>query len=113
VVASSLLLVSILPLLKTLMTVQAMDRAIQRKSWSLMLAQSELERIRSRCFGCYDRSYSASSVCLGGDYLCTVADDADDKLRTIAIRVGLDRDADGILSAEETEVRLSTRLARR
>jgi len=43
--------------------------------------------------------------------LCTVADDEDLRLRTMTISVGLDQNADGVLSADEVEVRLSTRVA--
>jgi len=89
-----------------------MDRAIQRKGWSLILAQQELERIRASC-GCrYDQSFRASNVVLQDDYLCSVADDGHATLRTITVSVGLDRDGDGILSPGEVEVALCTRLAK-
>jgi hypothetical protein len=112
IVASVLLVVSIVPLLKALTLVHAQDRAIERKSWSLMLAQRELEVIRARCLRHYDVSYRRESRALCEGYLCTVADDEHPRLRTVTISVGLDRSGDGVLSGEEVEVRLSTRLAR-
>ena len=113
VVASALLLIGIVPLLKALATTHVMDRAIERKSWSLMLAQRELERIRAHCLYHYDESYRASSQVVRDGYLCTVADDRDPALRTVTVSVGLDHNADGGLSEDEVEVRLCTRVARR
>jgi len=113
VVASALLLVAILPLLKALTAAHVMDRAIERKSWSLLLAERELERIRAGCDARYDQSFQASSVVMETGYLCTVFDDAHTQLRTITVSVGLDRDGDSVLSSEEVEVSLCTRMARR
>ena len=113
VVASTLLVISIIPLLQALTATHGMDRAIERKSWSLLLAQQELERIRARSVYHYDESFRASSHVLQDEYLCTVTDDEHSTLRTVTVAVGLDRNGDGILSAEETEVRLGTLLARR
>ncbi len=113
VVASALLLVSIVPLLKALTAAQVMDRVIERKSWSLMLAQRELERVRARCLYDYDASFRRTSAVVQNGHLCTVSDDEDPVLRTITVFVGFDADGDGILSSGEIEVRLCTRLARR
>jgi len=113
VVASALLLVSIIPLLKALTVAQATDRVVERRSWSLMLAQSELDRIRAQSIYDYDRSFNATSTALGNGYLCSVNDDQNPSLRTVRVSVGLDRDEDGTLSSEEIEVRLCTCLARR
>ena len=113
VVASALLLIGIVPLLKALATTHAMDRAIERKSWSLMLAQRELERIRAHCLYHYDENFSPSSFLVQDGYLCTVTDDRDPALRTVTVLVGLDLNADGLLSEDEVEVCLSTRVARR
>ena len=112
VVASALLVISIAPLLKALTLAQVQDRAIERKSWSLMLAQRELEWLRARCIRHYDACYRVGSKALRDGYLCTVTDDEDPNLKTLAVSVGLDQNADGVLSAKEVEITLSTRLAR-
>jgi prepilin-type N-terminal cleavage/methylation domain-containing protein len=112
IVASALLLVCIAPLLKALTLAQVADRAIERKSWSLMQAQRELEWIRARCLRHYETCYRVNSKAVGEGYLCTVTDDADPTLRTVTVAVGLDQNGDGVLSAGEVEVRLTTRLAR-
>ncbi len=113
VVASTLLLVSIVPLLKVLTAAHGMDRVIDRKSWSLLLAQQELERLRTRSLYHYDESFECVSQALGDGFLCTVTDNAHPSLRTVTVAVGLDRNGDGSLAASEVEVSLSTTLARR
>ncbi|HSV99348.1 MAG TPA: hypothetical protein VLI39_04190 [Sedimentisphaerales bacterium] len=113
VVASTLLLVAIVPLLKVLTAAHVMDRVIDRKSWSLLLAQQELERLRVRSLYHYDESFECVSQALGDGFLCTVTDNAHPSLRTVTIAVGLDRNNDGSLAAGEVEVSVSTALARR
>ena len=113
VVASTLLLISIIPLLKALTTTHGMDRAIERKSWSLLLAQQELERIRARSIYQYDESFQANSQALHDGFLCTVTDDGHPTLRTVNVAVGFDRNRDGVLATAEIEVSLTTSLARR
>ncbi|MCU0914824.1 MAG: hypothetical protein MUC88_09705 [Planctomycetes bacterium] len=112
VVASALLVISLVPLLQALTTAHAADRALERRSWSLLLAQQELEWIRARCIRHYEEGYAVSSRALRDGYLCTVTDDRHPAVRTIAVAVGLDRDGDGALAAGEEEIRLCTRLAR-
>ncbi len=113
VVASTLLLVSIIPLVKAMTATHGMDRVIERKSWSLLLAQQELERIRARSIYHYDESLAMTSHGLGDGFLCTITDDKNETLRTVTVAVGLDFNGDGALAAGEVEVRLCTALAKR
>lgn len=113
VVASALLLIAIVPVLKALVIAQAIDRAVERRTRSLMLAQRELERIEARSIYHYDDSYAGTSMALDGSFLGNVADDEDPSLRQVTVSVGQDRNADGLLVPEEIEVRLCTCLARR
>lgn len=112
VVASALLLIGIAPLLKALTVAQVEDRALERRSWSLLGAQRELEGIRARCLRHYELRYGVNSKPIGDGYLCTVADDEDPNLRTLTVSVGLDQNGDGVLSVGEVEICLPTRLAR-
>jgi prepilin-type N-terminal cleavage/methylation domain-containing protein len=112
IVASALLALAVAPLLKALTAAQIEDRAIERTSWSLLLAQQELEGIRARCLRHYDTCYRVSSKPIRDGYLCTVVDDGHPSLRTVTVSVGLDQNSDGMLSTNEVEVCLSTRLAR-
>jgi hypothetical protein len=113
VVASTLLLVSIIPLLKVLTATHGMDRVIERKSWSLLLAERELERIRARSIYHYEESFAATSQPLGDGFLCTVTDDKNPAIRTVTVAVGLDLNGDTALAPGEVEVSLCTALARR
>jgi Tfp pilus assembly protein PilV len=113
VVASALLVLSMIPLLRALTVAQAADRVIERRSWSLILAQCELDHIRAQSVYDYDRSFNATCTALGNGYLCSVIDDQDPNLRTVTVSVGLDGNSDGLLSSDEVEVRLCTCLARR
>jgi Tfp pilus assembly protein PilV len=113
VVASTLLVVSMVPLLKALAVAQATGRIVERRSWSLMLAQSQLDRIRAQSVHDYDHNFNATSTALGDGYLCCVSDDRDPNLRKVTVSVGLDANGDNTLSSDETEVRLCTYLARR
>ncbi len=113
VVASGLLLVAIVPILKALTVAQVTDRAIQRKTRSLMFAQRELDRIKARSIYHYDDCFTETSRALGEGFLCTVADDEDSSLRLIMLSVGLDMNEDSALAPDEVAVSLSTYLARR
>ncbi|MBN2130819.1 MAG: hypothetical protein JW741_15055 [Sedimentisphaerales bacterium] len=113
VVASALLLVAIVPVLRAWTIAQVTTGTVERRTRSLQWAQRELERIKARSIYHYDDSFAETSRVLADGFLCTVADDGDPNLRSITVSVGLDRNGDGVLAAGETEVRLSTRLAKR
>jgi hypothetical protein len=113
VVAAGLLLIAVVPMLKALTIAQLTDRVIERKTYSLMLAQRELERIKARSICHYDDHFAETSRVLDDPFLCTVTDDGHAELRMVAVSVGLDRNEDEILSPDEIDVRLCTYLARR
>lgn len=114
VVASALLLVTIIPILKALTIAQITQRVVERKTRSLLFAQQELERIRARSMYEYDASCEVTAQALPEGFLCTVTDNRDDpQLRLVTVSVGFDHDGDRALDGEETDVSLSTYLARR
>ena len=112
VVASSLLAIAIVPILKALTAANLTRVRIERKTQSLTLARSKLEEIRARCTYHYDESAVGTSS-LGSGYRCRVSDNADDTLRLVSVAVGFDADSDGVLSSDEVEATLSTYVARR
>ncbi len=61
VVASGLLLIAVVPVLRALTIAQITDRVIERKTRSLTLAQRELERIRAASMYHYDDSFAETS----------------------------------------------------
>ena len=113
VVASTLLLVAIVPVLRAWTVAQATTGTVERRTHSLQLAQRELERIKARSIYHYDDVFAETSRALEDGFLCTIADDGDPALKSIAVSVGLDRNGDGVLTAGEIDVCLSTCLAKR
>ncbi len=110
--ASAILLIVIVPILKALTVAQTTGRVVERRTQSVILAQSKLDEIRAKCLQNYDLAYSATSAALGSSYLCTVTDDQDDTLRRVGVSVGFDADSNGQLSGQETQATLTTYVAR-
>ena len=112
-VASALLVVAIVPILRALTIAQTSGRVIDHKTQSLILAQNKLETIRAQCLHHYDTSFQEDSGRITGAYLCDVADDQDEALRLVTVSVGFDADGDADLSEDEVHVTLATYIARR
>jgi len=113
VVASGLLIIAVVPILKALTIAQATSITIERKTRSLVLAQGKLEEIRARSIYHYMSSFDESSVSLSGSYLCNVSDNEHPSLRTITVSVGYDVNGDSNLSSGEILVTLTTCVAKR
>jgi prepilin-type N-terminal cleavage/methylation domain-containing protein len=112
VVASAVLLIVIVPILKALTIAQMTGRVVERRTQSVILAQGKLDEIRARCLKNYDVAFGESSASLGNSYLCSVTDNQDDTLKLIAVSVGFDADSDGQLSNQEVQAQLTTCVAR-
>jgi Tfp pilus assembly protein PilV len=116
VVASLLLLVAIVPILKALTGAHVSTAVIERRTRSLTLAQAKLDEIKARSIYNYTNSgasFAENNTSLDGSYLCNVADDSGDPLKTITVSVGYDLNGSSVLTADEIEVTLATYLARR
>lgn len=114
VIASALLIVAIVPILRALTSAQATNTIIERRTHSLMLAQAKLEDIKARSVYSYGDVFAEANSSISGLYLCNVSDSAlSADLRQITVSVGSDLSGDSILDAGEIEVTLSTLLARR
>ncbi len=114
--ASSLLVVAMVPILKNLTRAHQMSAEMEKKTLSLVLAQGKLDDIRARSIYSFGSSgsFTANNVALGGSYLCNVTDtDADTDLKKITVSVGYDGDGGGTLSSDEVEVTLASCIARR
>jgi len=109
--ASTLLIVAMIPILKNLTRAHQLGVDMERKTNSLILAQGKLDEIRARSVYNWS-SFTASNVSLGSGYLCNITDDADPNLKTISVRAGYSGN-DSILSADEVDVNLVTCIARR
>jgi Tfp pilus assembly protein PilV len=112
-IASALLIVAIVPILKALTTAHVSGAIIERKTRCLMLAQGKLDDIRARSIYDYGSSFSETDTPLDGSYLCNVQDSAGANLRTIEVLVGYDLNDNSNLETDEVEVTLATLIARR
>jgi len=112
VVASGLLLICIVPILKALTAAQATSRIIEWRTQSLALAQGKLDEIRARSVHHYDESFDERSVSLDGSYLCTVKDTRHRDIREVSVSVGYDRDSNGKLNHDEIGVTLTSNIAK-
>ena len=113
VVASTLLIIAIVPILKAMTSAHVSTTIIERKTRSLTLAQAKLDEIKARSIYSYSTSFTENDTSLDGSYLCDVTDDSGDPLRTITVSVGYDLDDDNTLTTGEIEVTLATLIARR
>jgi len=114
VVASALLIVAIVPILKGLTAAHLNTTIIEHKTRSLALARSKLDEIRARSIYSYSSTYAETNTSLDGSYLCNVTDSGSGiDLRTITVSVGYDINGDSALANDEIEVVLTTLVARR
>lgn len=114
VIASALLIIAMVPILKGLTTAHLGTVIIERKSRSLILARAKLDEIKARSVYHYGDSFDETDLSVDGSYLCDVKDTpAGDALRTITVSVGYDLDGDNKLESDEIEVVLATYVAKR
>jgi hypothetical protein len=111
VVASALLVASVVPVLRALTVSQITARRIALTSQALVLAQGRLEWIRARARSDFNQSFTVESAVCDAGYLTTVADEQEAGLRTVTVSVGYDTDENGKLSADEVRVALTTCIA--
>lgn len=116
VVASLLLGVAMVPILKALTSAHVSTAAIEQRTRSLTLAQAKLDEIKARSIYNYTnsgRSFAEDGNSLDGSYLCNVTDNANNTLKTITVSVGYDLNGDSTLATDEVQVTLATLTARR
>jgi len=116
VVASTLLIIAIVPILRALTIAHFSTITIEYKTRGLTLAQAKLDEIKARSIYDYTNggdSFAENNVSLDGSYRCNVADDTGDPLKKITVSVGYDTNGDITLADDEIEVTLSSYLARR
>ena len=112
--ASGLLAIAIVPILRALTTAHVTTTVIEHRTCSLMLAQAKLDEIRARSIYSYSSSFAEANLSVDGPYLCTVADTSGGAdLRTIVVAVGYDVNGNNVLDADEVQVTLPTLIAKR
>lgn len=116
VVASALLIIAIVPILRALTSAHVTGTAIDRKTSSLILAQAKLDEIRARSIYHYGWPFSFGefNTSLDGRYLCNVWDVPQGfNLRKITVSVGYDLNDNSTLETGEIKVTLATLVAKR
>ena len=114
IVASTLLILAIVPILKALTTAHVSTTIIERRTHSLILAQAKLDEIKARSIYNYGSTFTETNSSLDGSYLGNVEDSSvSSNLREITVTVGYDLNSDSNLADDEIEVTLATYIARR
>lgn len=114
VIASALLIIAIIPILKGLTSAHLTTAIIEHKTRSLTLAQAKLDEIKAGLVYNYNNPYAEANTSLDGPYLCKVVDAGQGTdLRTITVEVGYDVDGNGVLAPGEVDVGLVTLVAKR
>jgi hypothetical protein len=114
VIASAILVIAMVPILKGLTSAYLGTTLIERKTLSLMYSQARLDEIKADTVYHYSQSFSENNSPLGGSYLCNVADEsAGSNLRKITVSAGFDLNGNNILESDEIEVTLATYIAKR
>jgi hypothetical protein len=115
IVASSLLLLAMVPILKALTQAHLGSVIIERKTRCLTLAQTKLDDVKARSiYNWVGPPFNENNTSLDGAYLCTVLDTTQSaNLKKITVKVGYDLNGDNVLGADEVEIELVTYVARR
>jgi Tfp pilus assembly protein PilV len=114
VIASALLIIGIVPILKGLTSAHLGTVIIEQKSKSLILAQARLDEIKARSVYHYSQSYTQTNLSLEDSYLCNITDTSiSSDLRKIKVQVGFDYNNNNILDSDEIHVTLATYIAKR
>jgi len=114
IVASSLLIIAIVPILRALTIAHVSSRIIEHRTHSLILAQAKLDEIKARSVYHYSDTFVETNSSIEGSYLCNVADNSvNANLRKITVSVGEDLNGDSTLEADEIEIALATLITRR
>ncbi|MHC4501260.1 MAG: type IV pilus modification PilV family protein [Planctomycetota bacterium] len=114
IIASALLVIALVPILKALTRAHVTATIIEHRTRSLTLAQAKLDDLKARSIYNYGTDFTENNSSVDGAYLCNVTDTGSGTdLRTVAVSVGYDLSSDSVLGSGETDVTLTTLLARR
>ena len=112
-VASSILVVVMVPVLKALTQAHVGSRKIEWKTQGMVFAQAKLDEIRARAQADYDASYAVGNESCGNSYYCRVVDTGyGSDIRTVTVQVGYDQDGDKGLDSSEVSVELKSLITR-
>jgi Tfp pilus assembly protein PilV len=113
IVAASLLLIALVPILKALTQVNMNAVTIERKTQCLCLAQAKLNKIQADSIYNFAGAVTLNNEVLSSSYLCNTTVTTAGTLKTVKVDVGQDLNSNGVLAASEIEVTLQTQIAQR
>ena len=114
VMASAILIVAMVPILKALTTAHVSTSIIEHRTNSLIYAQSKIDEIKARMINYYTDTYTETDSVITGSYLCNVDDNSvNSNLKQITVSVGYDSNSNSALGTDEIDVTLTTLIARR
>ena len=114
VIATSLLVIAIVPILRALTIAHVTSSIIERKTSSLIFAQAKLDEIKARSIYDYSSTFAETNTALEGLYLCNVEDTSvNANLKQIKVSVGEDLNGNSTLDTDEIEITLATLIANR
>lgn len=113
--ASAILIVAMVPILKALTTAHVSTSIIEQRTRSLIYAQNKLDEIRARSINDFSMGgFTELNTTLDGQYLCSVIDFlVSTDLKRIFVAVGYDFNGNSTLETDEVDVTLTTLIARR
>lgn len=87
---------------------------IERRVKSTLLAEREIEKIKSTLRKSFDTDFTAWPSSVGDNYLADrTATDLSSTLKVVEVSVGYDADSNGTLGTDEIMVMLTTQIAER
>lgn len=114
IVASSLLILAMVPILRALTQAHLGSVIIERRTRCLTLAQTKLDDVKARSIYNWAVDFDETGTSLDGAYLCNVDDtSAGTDLKRLTVSVGYDLDGNSQLAAQEIDITLVTLVAKR
>ncbi|MEN6386780.1 MAG: prepilin-type N-terminal cleavage/methylation domain-containing protein [Phycisphaerales bacterium] len=114
IVASTLLLLALVPILKAMAQINANTVLIERRTKSLSLAKMKINELQAKSIYNFNDVISENNQSLDDSYLCNISSQTiNTNLKAITVSVGMDKNQNGSLAANEIEISLKTQLARR
>ncbi|OQA02617.1 MAG: hypothetical protein BWY69_00971 [Planctomycetes bacterium ADurb.Bin401] len=113
-VASALLVLAIVPILKVLAQINMNTVVVERKTKSLSLAKMKVNQLHAKSIKNFNDDFSETNLVLDNSYLCNISNQfVNSNLKAVSVSVGMDRNGSGTLEGGEIEITLQTQLARR
>ena len=114
IVASSLLALAMVPILRALTQAHLGSVIIERRTRCLTLAQTKIDDVKARSIYAWDDDFNADDESLDGAYLGTTNfQNAGTDLKRLTVSVGYDLDGNSQLDAGEIDITLITLVAKR